>query len=81
MDTDMNGRRFELCFRPLSPGWQALVFPCDADGHVQMDTLGDAALERYLFARAVMGREFAAPAVRTIDEPAPPYREPRITRT
>jgi hypothetical protein len=82
MNIDMSGRRFELCFRPLSPGGQALAFPCDAQGHVQLDALGDEALERYLFARAVTGRDFARPAVRTIDdEAAPAHREPRITRT
>jgi hypothetical protein len=46
--------------------WQAgksLCFPCDAQGHVALDSLGDRALQNYLFARAVVGREFAFPTV------------------
>jgi hypothetical protein len=54
---------YELRFQSLfSPG-RALAFPCDACGSVDMDTLSDRARQNYLYARAVVGRDFAAPAV------------------
>ena len=42
---------------------KSLVFPCDAEGHVPLDELSERARENYLYARAVVGREFAFPAV------------------
>jgi hypothetical protein len=51
--------RFESLFNP----GRALVFPCDARGQVEMDALSEAALRNYLYARTVVGREFATPAV------------------
>ena len=55
--------RFELRFRSLFNEGRALVFPCDAQGHVELDALSDRARENYLYARAVVGREYAVPAV------------------
>lgn len=46
----------------LHPG-RGLVFPCDAAGRVNLDALSDAARHNYLFARAVVGREFHEPRV------------------
>lgn len=46
----------------FNPG-KSLIFPCDAEGHVPLDDLSDRARENYLYARAVLGREFAFPAV------------------
>ena len=40
-----------------------LSFPCDADGNVPLDALSDRARNNYLFARAVVGRDYATPAV------------------
>jgi hypothetical protein len=55
---------FEIRYQSLfSPG-RALSFPCDAQGHVQMDSLTDRARENYLYARAVVGREYAYPSIR-----------------
>jgi hypothetical protein len=54
---------FELRFRSLFNEGRALTFPCDAQGHVELDALSDRARENYLYARAVVGREFATPAV------------------
>jgi hypothetical protein len=51
-----------LIFQSLHSG-RACAFPCDAAGQVDMDALSDAAREHYLYARAVVGREYAAPAV------------------
>jgi hypothetical protein len=55
--------RFELRFQSLFREGRALAFPCDSEGHVDMDALSERARLNYLYARAVMGREFAFPAV------------------
>lgn len=55
--------RFELRFRSLFNEGRALAFPCDAQGHVDMDGLTERARHNYLYARTVIGREFATPAV------------------
>jgi hypothetical protein len=54
---------YEIRFRSLFNEGRALAFPCDARGHVEMDDLSDRARHNYLFARAVVGREFASPVV------------------
>jgi len=54
---------FELRFRSLFNEGRALAFPCDATGRVDMDRLTDRARHNYLYARTVIGREFATPAV------------------
>lgn len=55
--------RFELRFRSLFHEGRALVFPCDAGGHVYLDALSERARANYLYARVVVGREYATPAV------------------
>jgi hypothetical protein len=57
----------EIRFQSLFHEGRALCFPCDAEGHVRLDDLSDRARENYLYARAVVGREFAHPCVRPID--------------
>lgn len=54
---------YELRFQSLFSEGRALAFPCDATGHVFLDELSRRAMENYLYARAVVGREFAMPAV------------------
>jgi hypothetical protein len=54
---------YELRFQSLFHDGRALSFPCDAQGHVDMDALSDRARHNYLYARTVVGREFATPAV------------------
>lgn len=54
---------YELRFESLFQAGRALAFPCDAQGGVLLDDLSDQALQNYLFARAVVGREFANPIV------------------
>jgi len=39
------------------------MFPCDERGRVVLDDLSERARRNYLYARAVVGREFATPAV------------------
>jgi len=55
---------FELRFDSLFVEGRGLSFPCDARGAVQMDTLTERARNNYLYARAVVGREYRTPAVR-----------------
>jgi hypothetical protein len=40
-----------------------LAFPCDSQGRVDLDALSHHALNNYLYARTVIGREFSTPAV------------------
>jgi hypothetical protein len=54
---------FELRFQSLYHSGRALAFPCDARGEVPLGDLSPKALENYLFARAVIGDEYAAPEV------------------
>ena len=54
---------FQLRFESLFQSGRALAFPCDSHGCVEMDGLSDRARRNYLYARAVVGREFAMPAV------------------
>lgn len=61
--SSLAAQRYEIRFRSLSDEDRALAFPCDAEGHVPMDSLSDQARNNYLFARAVVGREYARPAV------------------
>lgn len=55
--------RYELRFKSLCSAGRSYAFPCDALGHVDMDALSDTARENYLYARTVIGREYAFPAV------------------
>jgi hypothetical protein len=54
---------YELRFRSLFDEGRGLSFPCDASGQVDIDSLGARARANYFFARTVIGREFAMPAV------------------
>ena len=55
--------QFQLCFRSMYQTGRGFAFPCDASGQVELDALSDQALNNYLFARGVVGREFLTPAV------------------
>jgi hypothetical protein len=55
---------FELRFQSLFSEGRALAFPCDRGGLVQIDLLSERARLNYLYARAVVGREYAVPVVR-----------------
>jgi hypothetical protein len=54
---------YELRFRSLFDDGRGYAFPCDAQGHVDMDALSERARNNYLYARTVVGREFSMPAV------------------
>ena len=54
---------FRLCFRSLFDSGRGFAFPCDGHGRVDLDELSDQARNNYLYARAMVGRELAVPAV------------------
>jgi hypothetical protein len=54
---------FRLRFESLMDAGHGLEFPCDPNGWVDMDGLSERGRTNYLFARAVVGREFAMPRV------------------
>jgi len=54
---------YQLRFQSLFNQGRAMAFPCDAAGHVDLDALSEVARENYFYARAVIGREYAVPAI------------------
>lgn len=42
---------------------RGLSFPCDGQGRVELDALSERGRANYLFARAVVGREYALPSI------------------
>jgi hypothetical protein len=54
---------FQLCFRSLFQSGRGYAFPCDGEGRVDLDALSDSARNNYFYARAMIGRELAQPAV------------------
>jgi hypothetical protein len=54
---------FQIRFRSLFDSGRALAFPCDANGRVHLDDLSERARHNYLYARAVVGREYFRPEV------------------
>ena len=54
---------FEIRFASLFVPGRAFCFPCDAYGHVDIDALPAGLKNNYLFARAMVGKDFAAPCV------------------
>ena len=53
----------ELRFQSLFNEGRGYAFPCDAEGHVNIDALGDRVRNNYFYARTFIGREFHTPAV------------------
>jgi hypothetical protein len=64
MNTETKERtHYELRFQSLFDAGRAYAFPCDASGRVDLDALGERALNNYLYARAVVGLEFLMPSI------------------
>lgn len=63
MNSITNVRDFQIRFDYLFDVGRSLAFPCDASGHVDLDALSERARTNYLYARAMVGREYAVPAV------------------
>lgn len=57
---------YELLFRSLFDEGRGYAFPCDADGHVDIDALSERARNNYFFARALIGRDVSLPRVRPV---------------
>jgi hypothetical protein len=57
-------RQLELRFQSLFDSGRGYSVPCDLEGHVDLDQLSDRARRNYLYARAMVGRDLAVPAVR-----------------
>lgn len=55
---------WELRFDSLFNDGRGWAFPCDADGHVDLDRLSERARSNYFFARTVIGRDVGFPTVR-----------------
>jgi len=64
MVTPLAAVSFEIRFMSLYLQGRGVAFPCDALGHVDMDALSERARNNYLYARAMIGRENAAPCIR-----------------
>lgn len=58
---------FLLCFRSLFQAGRGYAFPCDGAGRVDLDGLSETGRTNYLYARAMVGRELAAPAIEPDD--------------
>jgi hypothetical protein len=54
---------FEIRFQSLFREGRAMVFPCDSRGVVDLDAMSEKARTNYLFARGMVGREYAMPLV------------------
>jgi hypothetical protein len=61
--TALGEARFELRYRGLFDPGRGFTFPCDALGCVELDRLSERARVNYLFARATVGFDLAAPVV------------------
>ena len=56
-----------LYFPSLFHVGRGLAFPCDAQGHVDLDALPHRARINYLSARAMIGRDFGVPQVQPLN--------------
>ena len=54
---------YVLRFQSLFHDGRALAFECDAGGHVDLDSMSERAKLNYLYARTVIGRDYATPFV------------------
>jgi hypothetical protein len=60
-----SARSHELHFVSLHNPGREVVFPCDEIGQVDLDALSDRLRTSYLGARAMVGREYSYPTVRS----------------
>ena len=58
-----NDHAYEIRFQSIFQEGRGLAFPCNEKGQVDLDVLSERARANYLYARAVVGREYLAPAV------------------
>ena len=55
--------RYELRFINLFNRGRGYAFPCDADGHVEIDNLSARGRSNYFYARVVVGNELSTPTI------------------
>lgn len=58
---------YELRFVSLFHAGRGFAFPCDAAGRVPLDQLSERARNNYFYARSVIGRDVARPAVLAVE--------------
>jgi len=58
--------QFQLCFQSLYRSGRGYSFPCNPQGLVDLNQLSERMRANYLFARAMVGRELAVPAVEQV---------------
>ncbi|WP_298927329.1 hypothetical protein [uncultured Ramlibacter sp.] len=56
----------QLRFRSLFASGRGFAFPCDPAGQVDLDRMSEQARNNYFYARAMVGRELAVPAVEAL---------------
>ncbi len=61
--TSPHAPAFQVRYTSLFDPGRALAFACDARGLVEMDLLSKHARDNYLYARAMVGREYSLPRV------------------
>jgi hypothetical protein len=66
MNTALTALDFQVHFDDLFHAGRSLSFPCDDKGRVDIDALSERARENYLFARAMVGRDYAAPSLHAL---------------
>ena len=54
---------YEVRFISLYRQGSGYAFPCDGQGHVDLDALSERGRNNYLYARAMVGREIALPQI------------------
>jgi hypothetical protein len=57
---------YVLRFDSLFHEGRGFAFPCDAEGHVDLDRMSDRARNSYFYARTVIGREVMLPSVQRV---------------
>ncbi|SCK24859.1 hypothetical protein VAR608DRAFT_1982 [Variovorax sp. HW608] len=67
----MDRTQYELRYQSLSDAGRALAFQCDADGRVDLNALGRATFNDYLYARALVGRDFDFPCICSVAATTP----------
>lgn len=55
--------KYQLRFQSLFDSGRGFAFPCDHQGQVDLDGMSERARNNYFFARAMVGRDLACPAV------------------
>jgi hypothetical protein len=60
---ESSSSQFQLCFRNLFDSGRGYAFPCDQQGQVDLDRMSEKARNNYFYARAMIGKELAYPAI------------------